>query len=162
VRLPLGVLFVFVAARPVAALAVLAAAAFSDMIDGWVARRMRPHGAWGPHRGDWLDPLCDKIFVALAMLGLALAHRPPVGIVALALTREWLQVVAFAVFKAVPALRQRPYNYRAHPIGKATTVVQFLAALALLLGSALVAPLAALAAALGLASVAVYVNRARG
>jgi len=46
VRVPLGVAFVPLAGRPIAALAVLALAAVSDMLDGWLARRQPQRISW--------------------------------------------------------------------------------------------------------------------
>src|ERR1700690_2376632 len=99
VRVPLGVAFVPLAGRPTAALAVLALAAVSDMLDGWLARR-KPQGLiWEPWkgsqplprwfasskarrlptrlgRGEWLDPVCDKFFIIAVMTGLYLSRHP--------------------------------------------------------------------------------------
>jgi len=44
---------------------VLVLAGISDVLDGWAARRRSTAGQISePHRGDWLDPFCDKVFVA--------------------------------------------------------------------------------------------------
>ena len=51
VRLPLGVAFVPLAGRPTAALAVLALAAVSDVLDGWLARRRPQWLIWEPSEG---------------------------------------------------------------------------------------------------------------
>jgi phosphatidylglycerophosphate synthase len=164
VRIPLGVTFLFVAGDRPAALVVLAAAGLSDVLDGWVARRQLRAGQQ-PHqrRGDWLDPLCDKLFVASVVAGLYLAQRPPVLWLALLMTREALQLVAVTALRLVPTLHRmsRDYDFHAHPIGKATTVVQFLAATAMLLGHPLAGPAAWAAAGLGLVSVFTYVRRLR-
>jgi phosphatidylglycerophosphate synthase len=162
VRIPLGVVFLFVASRLPLALTVLAAAALSDVLDGWAARRQRPPADHERHRGDWLDPFCDKVFVAAMLSGIYVVHHPPVKLLVLVVTRELLQSVALAIYKLVPSLRRGPpYNYRAHALGKATTVAQFLTAAALLLDQPLSRPLAVACALLGLATVLVYVNRAR-
>ena len=72
VRVPLGVAFVPLAGRPTLALLVLGLAGISDMLDGWLARR-KPHpNSWGP----WLDPLCDKVFITLVLIGLYLSQAP--------------------------------------------------------------------------------------
>jgi phosphatidylglycerophosphate synthase len=160
VRIPLAIAFVATAAHLVPALLIVALAGLSDMLDGWLARRHRPAGDRGPHRGDWLDPLCDKIFVGAVMLGVSLVYRPPLSLAVLVLAREWLQILAMVPLRLAPRLRARRYNFRAHPIGKATTVAQFATALAILFASPLMWPLAIASAALGLVSVAVYVRRA--
>jgi cardiolipin synthase (CMP-forming) len=160
VRIPLGAVFLFVAHRLPLAIAVLVLAGISDVLDGWAARR---HGDVDrPHRGDWLDPFCDKVFVACMLAGIYVVHRPSLALLALVVTRELLQVASLVVYKVSPTLRKGlHYNYRAHPIGKATTVTQFATALALLFDHPLGTPLALAAGALGLASVAIYLNRAR-
>jgi cardiolipin synthase (CMP-forming) len=172
VRIPLGVAFVLVAGDTLLAMTVLAMAGLSDVLDGWVARRQRAHGASDEashpgvndrrhHRGDWLDPLCDKLFVGAVVAGLYLARQPPVLWLVLLLTRESLQLVAVTALRLVPTLHRlsRDFDYRAHPIGKATTVVQFLAAAALLLGHPLAGPAVWASAALGVMSVFTYVRR---
>ena len=89
-------------------------------------------------------------------------HHPPLPLLALVVTRELLQVVSLVIYKVSPTLRRGlHYNYRAHPIGKATTVTQFATALALMFDHPLATPLALAAGALGLATVGVYLNRAR-
>lgn len=141
---------------------MLAAAGLSDVLDGWFARRRRPPDGGGRHLGEWLDPLCDKIFVAAVMVGVTLAYRPPLVFVLLTVTREFLQVVSFTVYKLVPCLREAiSYSYRAHVLGKATTVSQFLASAAFVLEHAAAPPLACLSALLGIVTVAVYLGRAR-
>jgi cardiolipin synthase len=163
VRIPLGLLFVGVADRPAIGLAALVVAGMTDVLDGWMARRHRPVPDREPHRGDWLDPLCDKIFVAAVVVGLYLARQPPVALLALLLTREILQAAAVLTMRLLPSLHRvsRDYNFKAHPVGKATTVMQFVAAGLLLLGSRLATPAVWVCSALGAASVALYVSRVR-
>jgi cardiolipin synthase len=162
VRVPLGAVFLFVAGRLPLALAVLAAAGISDVLDGWAARRHRAPDDHGRHRGDWLDPFCDKLFVTAVLAGIYTAHHPSPILLVLVVTRELLQGLSLAVYKVVPSLRRGlQYNYRAHVLGKATTVAQFVTAAALLFEQPLARPLAVLCALLGVAAVAVYLHRAR-
>jgi cardiolipin synthase len=162
VRIPLGALFLFVAGRWPLALGVLVAAGVSDVLDGWAARRYRAPGDHARHRGDWLDPFCDKIFVAAVLTGIYIVHRPPPALLLLVVTRELLQGLSLIIYRLVPALRRgTPYNYRAHVLGKATTVAQFTTAAAFLIDHPLSRPLAVVSALLGVAAVLVYVNRAR-
>jgi phosphatidylglycerophosphate synthase len=163
VRIPLGVVFLFVADRLPLALAVLVLAGVSDVLDGWAARRSSSAGAMNePHRGDWLDPFCDKVFVAAMLAGIYKVHHPPIPLLLLVVTREVLQVLSLVVYRVLPSLRRGlHYNYRAHPLGKATTVTQFATALALLFDHPLATPLALASAILGLLSVMLYLNRAR-
>jgi phosphatidylglycerophosphate synthase len=162
VRIPLGGVFLFVAHRLPWAVLVLVLAGISDVLDGWAARRMQGKAVEQPHRGDWLDPFCDKVFVAAMLAGIYIAHHPPLALLVLVVARELLQVLSLVIYKLWPSLRRGlHYNYRAHPVGKATTVTQFATALALLFESPIAHPLAVLSALLGIASVALYLNRAR-
>jgi phosphatidylglycerophosphate synthase len=164
VRIPLGVVFVMVARDPRLGFAVMVAAAISDVLDGWMARRHRAPDDHGRHRGDWLDPLCDKLFVAAVVIGIYVTRQPPLRLLVLLLAREIMQTVAIVVLRLLPALHRaaHDYNFKAHPVGKATTVTQFLTAAALLTGHPLATAAAWAAAALGALTVAIYVSRIRG
>ncbi len=157
VRVPLGVAFVPLAGRPIAGLVVLALAAVSDMLDGWLARRRPQRVVWG----EWLDPVCDKFFIIAVMAGLYLSQHPPLDTLLPILTREIAVLVLFLVHRLAPSLRSIPYDYRAHVLGKATTAAQFLAAAALLLAHPAARYLAALCAVLGLLCAGVYARRGR-
>ena len=165
-RIPLGLVFLLVA-RPGHAhvrgeLLVLFLAAVSDVLDGWMARRT-PRLPGASHRGDWLDPLCDKLFAAAVVAGLLLTRRPPLLWLALLLTRELLQVIAVTVMRLVPVLHRasRDYDFRAHPIGKATTVAQFFTCAALVIEHRAAEGLAIACAILGVVSVFIYIHRIR-
>ena len=161
VRIPLGFVFVFVVHDTALALGILAAAGISDVLDGWVARRQRAQNDQQPHRGDWLDPLCDKIFVSTVVVGIFVLRQPPLHLLALMLTREILQTLTMVTVRAVPRLRHlgRGFDFKAHPVGKATTIVQFITATLLLLGHPAALPAAALTALLAVASLGVYLSR---
>lgn len=161
VRLPLAVLFVWAAARPAYALAVLAAAGVSDVLDGWAARRAQGTAIDLPHRGDWLDPLCDKIFVATVLAAVYVVYRPPAFLLVLTASRELIQLLAMVVYRVVPRLRRLRYNFRANALGKVTTVSQFVTIAAFLLQVPVAALLALASGTLGILSVAIYLNRAR-
>lgn len=151
--------------RPTAALAVLVVAGLTDAFDGPLARRrkIRTGAQQTGSRGDWLDPLCDKIFMGLVVAGLVLAQRPPLLLLLLLVARELLQLVALAVMRLTPGLRRVRYDFRAHPIGKAATVAQFLT-VGLLVVAHPAAWMAAwmaawTAAGLGVAALVVYIHR---
>jgi phosphatidylglycerophosphate synthase len=162
-RIPLGLVFLFVAGQRPWAMAVLLAAAITDVLDGWLARRCGPRRPGESHRGDWLDPLCDKLFAAAVVVGLLLTRPPPLALVFLFLARELLQLVAVTVMRMVPALHRvsRDYDFRAHPVGKAATVAQFATAAALVLGHPAAWTLAVICAVLGVVSVTIYIHRIR-
>ena len=66
--------------------AVFAAAALSDFLDGWLARRLDQHSLLGRI----LDPIADKLLVAAALVMLATDDRAPVIAVVAILSREFL------------------------------------------------------------------------
>ncbi|AKT38008.1 CDP-alcohol phosphatidyltransferase family protein [Chondromyces crocatus] len=155
-RLPLGILFPFVADRPLPALAVLAAAGFSDMLDGWVARSSRHATATGAV----IDPLCDKAFALAVMLTLVVQGRiPGWGVVAL-LTREILQLPLVLWIGLSPRFRGARLSVaRANIPGKAATVVQFAAVLAALIWPAALSATLWAAGVAGVVSGLSYWNR---
>jgi phosphatidylglycerophosphate synthase len=152
------VAFVPLAGRPIAALAVLALAAVSDMLDGWLARRQPPGLTWVGW-GEWLDPICDKFFIIAVMVGLYLSQHPSLKTLLPILTREAAILVLFLIYRLVPSLRSIRYDYRANALGKATTAAQFLVAAALLFAHPAAKYLAALCALLGLLCAGVYAWR---
>jgi cardiolipin synthase len=160
-RLPLGWLF-WVALGPtpghaMAALGVMGAAAATDVLDGTLARRQ---GTAQAGVGSWLDPICDKLFVGAVLAALHFERGISLGLLALIVARELLQLPMSIVYRAIPTLRRwLRYDFRASALGKAATIVQFLAI------GALVAGLPArcliyLAFGLGIAALADYIRRA--
>ena len=82
-------------AAPVAAWAILAghdmaslllfvAASFSDLADGFIARR------WGltSQSGAWLDPIADKLLMLFCFLALWKAEAVPLWLVVLVIARD--------------------------------------------------------------------------
>lgn len=131
-RFPLAALFPF-APQPLARLAIVTAAAVTDVADGLIARRTGG-SRWGPV----LDPIADKVFMVTAFITLAgggLLH--PLEIAAVLLR----DAVAVAAFVGVALLR-RPVALPARAGGKAVTVSQGLTLLALIAASPLARPLA--------------------
>ncbi len=157
----------FVEPAPLPTLALMGAAALSDVADGWLARRLRggrpPPPGGG--RGAWLDPLCDKVFVVSLVATLVLRLRLPLWLVALVSARELFLFVAFVLAHAPPARRGAALRitYTATLLGKVTTALQF-AALALLVALGRVSPaaiaIAAGSALTGSAAVFGYIARA--
>lgn len=150
--------------RPAWLLGMCGIAAASDVADGWVARlgRMRRAKRGGPawlpadDVGAWLDPLCDKVFVVSLVVAVWLALGASPLRLALIATREMLLApLILAWFAFHPAGRR--LDFRARPVGKATTVAQFLALGAVVLDNPAQLALAVVAAALGALAVARYV-----
>ncbi len=131
-RIPLAVAFIAVGdtwLRP----AVLAVAVLTDLLDGFLARRV------GPSRlGVALDPVADKLFMAAAfwvVLRSGLLHPLEVAGV---LLRD---IIAFLAYLAM-VVRGRPTTLPARAGGKAVTVAQVLTLIAFLAESDLLRPLA--------------------
>jgi CDP-diacylglycerol--glycerol-3-phosphate 3-phosphatidyltransferase/cardiolipin synthase len=121
-RLPLAAAFPFVARKPEAALAVLSAAALTDVLDGWLARRRDETTAIGAV----VDPIADKVF-AVTVMGMLRKQRkmPRWGVVAL-VTREILEAPLVIWVLANPPVRgTQRVEARANLPGKLATAVQF-------------------------------------
>jgi CDP-diacylglycerol--glycerol-3-phosphate 3-phosphatidyltransferase/cardiolipin synthase len=131
-RVPLALAFPFVR-QPLWQLAIVAAAALSDVLDGWLARR---YG--GSRLGAVLDPIADKLFVVAAFM--TLAGR------GLLTWWEIAGVLARDIVAAVAALSVwllgRPMALPARAGGKAVTICQLLTLVAFIAESPLVRPLA--------------------
>lgn len=144
-RLPLAAVFPFTAKSREAALAVLAVAGLTDVLDGWLARR----GGQVTATGAVLDPVADKVF-ALSVVATLVARGklPPWGIAAL-LTREILEapLLAWVLLGRSPRRADDLDDVRSNVPGKVATVAQFAAVM-----TAIEAP-ALLPAALGMAAV---------
>jgi phosphatidylglycerophosphate synthase len=163
-RLPLAALVWIDPLNPALVLPLMALAGLTDMADGWLERRARKRlGIPDEVRtaGAWLDPLCDKTFVISVMAAILVARRPPLWIPALIAAREILQLPQIALYLLWPGLRARlRYDFSAAALGKAVTLLQFLAVGALLVGHPSLEPLAAACGAIGTAAAGFYFRRA--
>ncbi len=99
-----------------AALAVLTAAALSDMLDGAVARVLKQESPLGVA----LDPIADKILMTTGYITLALRGALPWWLTVLVLCRDVVILTAALVISLVAGYR--PF----HPslLGKVSTVTQ--------------------------------------
>jgi phosphatidylglycerophosphate synthase len=154
IRIPLAIALWWTWGWPAIALVTIAAA--SDVADGNVARWMQRHGHTRPAIGGWLDPLVDKLFVAIAVAAMW-AHTHATGVLALVATRELLFVPLFAIYM-LRGQRTRPLH--ADPIGKATTIAQFVALAAILADASWAFAVALVAAVLGAATIVHYIASA--
>jgi cardiolipin synthase len=153
-RVPLAIAVALTLDRPAWALALAAAAALSDAADGRIARHAKARGSTST-AGDWLDPVADKVFVAIAATALAV-HLGAWLVLALVAARE-LAMVALAPL----AWRHRAHlPRRASTLGKVTTDAQFATIVALIVYAPAALPLAVATAALGLAATIGYARRA--
>ena len=131
-RIPLAAAFVLVS-HTGWRLAIVGAAAITDLLDGPLARR-RGSSAYGPV----LDPIADKVFMAAAVGVVAFSGRlAPYEIVGV-LLRDIVATVAFAA----TFFSDQPRAIPARWSGKAVTVAQILTLVAFLLDSPYLRPIA--------------------
>ncbi|MGA2592642.1 MAG: CDP-diacylglycerol--glycerol-3-phosphate 3-phosphatidyltransferase [Bryobacteraceae bacterium] len=110
--------------RHVAALALFAAAAATDGIDGYLARRLRA----ATPAGAFLDPIADKLLLSGVYLALAITGSVPWWLVVVIFGRDLLILSSSSVALLVTQLRAFPPSVW----GKASTAVQILTAVAFL------------------------------
>lgn len=126
VRLPLAAAFLLSAERDVR-LALIAAAAATDFLDGYLARRGR-----GTRVGAVLDPITDKTFVVTAIVSLALNGPLNLPELLVMLSRD----IAVGIGLAIVLARRAPMRLAARMPGKVATVVQLAGLLALVIAPA--------------------------
>jgi CDP-diacylglycerol--glycerol-3-phosphate 3-phosphatidyltransferase/cardiolipin synthase len=149
-RVPLGVAFVLLPDRN-ARIVVLALAAASDLVDGWIARRL------GPSRlGVFVDPVTDKLFMVAAFGVVAASGRLTWYEITGLLLRDAVATVAFLVV----TLRGRPASIPARAGGKVVTWAQLATLVAFLLESERLRPLAWATAAVSLYAIWDYYRAA--
>ncbi len=131
-RIPLAAAFLLVS-HTGWRLAIVGAAAVTDLLDGPVARRLgsSPFGAV-------LDPIADKLFMAAAVGVVAFSGRLEVYEIVGVLLRDIVATVAFAG----TLLSHQPRAIPARSSGKAVTVAQILTLIAFLIESPYLRPIA--------------------
>jgi CDP-diacylglycerol--glycerol-3-phosphate 3-phosphatidyltransferase len=156
-RIPLAVAIALAYGRTSTVVVLIALAAITDTADGNVARFMQRRGHTKPAIGGWLDPLADKLFVAIVLVAIAM-HDGGWLVVLLIGARELLLLPLVAIYLAKA---HGHAELHADVIGKVATVVQFIAlAIAVALPDRALLP-AIVAAVLGVASVVHYVRARR-
>lgn len=141
-RIPLAVLFAL-AESATARVVLIATAALTDWLDGWIARRFDQ----GSTSGEVLDPVTDKLFVATVMgTYLVRGLLRPWELVLLWL-RDLYNSFAFVLLRR----RKVPVRFKSRRSGKLVTVAQMLALVLIA-----VAPAAATYAVLATAALSVY------
>jgi phosphatidylglycerophosphate synthase len=123
-RVVLALAFVLVS-EPRDRIALIVVAAFTDFMDGWLAR----HGKNESTTGALLDPLADRIFVFVAISTYLVEGMLTTGQYFIFLTRDIATAVGFLVAKIIPTLR--PAVFRARMLGKLVTVVQLITLVAI-------------------------------
>jgi len=141
--------------------ALVLVAGLSDILDGWLARRLDPSIRTDPDNpGAWLDPLCDKIFVVSAVAATLVVAAPPWPWVLALVSRDLIQAPLLIAWSLLWRPRGRRMDFRAVPAGKATTVIQFAALVAMRIAPAALPTLAVMAAVTGVLSIVLVVRRA--
>jgi cardiolipin synthase len=107
--------------RPGLALIVFTAAALTDLLDGWVARRR--HGQ--SKLGAFLDPMADKLLLTASFVTLTYLKALPFWIAAVVITRDVILVIgALLIYMLGGRIHPRPTW-----AGKAATFFQVLTVL---------------------------------
>lgn len=123
-RVPLAACFALLVDLPAAAFAVLLMAGITDVLDGWMARRLGLVSATGAV----LDPITDKLFVLTVVVTLAVTDKLSVFDVLWLSTRELGElplVVWFMLSRRARAARAD--HPSANLPGKLATLLQFIA-----------------------------------
>ncbi len=114
------------------ALVIFLAAAVTDIVDGYVARRF----SMGSPLGAWLDPIADKLFlvssfVVFALPGTPTAIRIPIWLLVLTIFRDLFIVVTCLVLFLALGIRSFPPSV----LGKLTTFLEVSTVTAILLAN---------------------------
>jgi len=106
---------------PYATAGVFVVAALTDLLDGWLARRLEQTSAFGA----FLDPVADKLMVSCALVVLVQADpRPALAVAAAIIIGREIAVSALREFMA--ALGQRA-RVAVATVGKVKTLLQMVA-----------------------------------
>jgi phosphatidylglycerophosphate synthase len=118
-RLFLAAAFAVVPGREVR-LGLILAAALTDFLDGWIARRSKTISKWG----ELIDPIADRAFVFTALSVLLLERVITTLEYFVVLSRDLATAIAFVLARSVTWLR--PVAFRARAAGKVVTALQLI------------------------------------
>ena len=124
-RLALAVAFV-VDHEPNARIGIVLAAAVTDMLDGWLARRAGLTSRFGA----LVDPFADRVFALVAVATFVYEGSLTTLQYFVMIFRDLMTAVGFLVAKSVSWLR--PVEFRARWSGKAVTALQMVTFVAVL------------------------------
>jgi cardiolipin synthase (CMP-forming) len=105
---------------------IIGVAAFTDFLDGWIARRVHATSRWGA----MLDPIADRFFVLTVVATLLFTGALGTGAYFILIMRDLATAIGFVVARIIPWLRTVPFQARIS--GKVVTVLQMLTLAALL------------------------------
>jgi CDP-diacylglycerol--glycerol-3-phosphate 3-phosphatidyltransferase/cardiolipin synthase len=134
---------------------VLALAAGTDILDGYIARR---YGLATP-TGAVVDGVTDKLFVGVVLTTLLLTNTMSVAELVLLGTRELGELPLLVWVAASAKARRRKVEDQANVFGKAATVLQFSAIVAMLVHSPIRTVLVALTVLVGAGAAVSYWHR---
>ncbi|HEU4643531.1 MAG TPA: CDP-alcohol phosphatidyltransferase family protein [Gemmatimonadaceae bacterium] len=155
-RFPLAAAFVLVQGTG-ARVALLSAAALTDLLDGWLARRGQT-----TQLGALLDPVADKTFVLVAISAFLFDGTIGTTDYFIVLSRDFAIAIGFFVAYVTPGLDAG--KFKARWSGKVVTALQLLALLLLLLRPSLfpmLLPAIAIASAWAIADYTIALHRTR-
>lgn len=124
-------------------LSIVLAAAFSDLVDGWLARRWQAV-SW---QGGLLDAVADKVFTLVVLIAFVAVDKLVFWWLPFLLLRE-IVVGLTAVYLAYNRLWLQFRNMTARPAGKFATASQFTLAITVLAASRWMLPVLILVALL--------------
>ncbi|HET7630716.1 MAG TPA: CDP-alcohol phosphatidyltransferase family protein [Gemmatimonadaceae bacterium] len=116
---------------------LVALAAATDFLDGYIARRARITS----RAGALIDPISDRVFVLTAVATFLYLGRISTLGYFIIILRDLMTAVGFLVARTIPWLR--PIRFRARISGKVVTSLQLLTFAAILVRPAWVTPLIA-------------------
>lgn len=105
---------------------LIGAAAITDFLDGWLARRVHATSRWGA----LLDPIADRVFVLTVVVTFLFTGMLSTSAYFVLIMRDLATAVGFLVARIIPWLR--PIEFKARVLGKVVTVVQLLTLAAVL------------------------------
>jgi CDP-diacylglycerol--glycerol-3-phosphate 3-phosphatidyltransferase len=141
----------FVAASETEArVGLIGAAAVTDFLDGWLARRANATSPWGA----LLDPIADRVFVLTVTGTFLFTGSLSIWGCLILLMRDVATAVGFLVAKVIPWLRA--VKFQARFGGKVVTVLQLLTLAAVLVYPTAVRPLLAVVAFASVLSICDY------
>lgn len=129
---------------------LIGAAAATDFLDGWLARRVHATSRWGA----MIDPIADRVFV-LTVVGtfLFLGQLSTFAYFVL-IMRDLATAIGFLVARIIPWLR--PIEFKARILGKVVTVLQLFTLGAIIIAPAVVPWLLAAVAVASIMAIADY------
>ncbi len=108
------------------------AAAFTDTLDGFIARRFQSVS----RVGQYLDPIADKLLLSSIYVGLMLGHAIPAWVVAVVFARDlWILLLSGIALRFTRFRELQPSVW-----GKASTFIQIMTAVGIMAARAYANP----------------------